>query len=145
MKTIQTHTRIQSTILHTLKLTFSILILTPYPDRSEKCEDKSNSFWPVLLRLKRAFCKLWLKDSSYEWVRAASLLLKHQTMMIIISQPHESCLTCCPRSASDAASCRTRPRPPSTRRPSHSPPGRSICGDSGCDGRRSVNKMKYLS
>ena len=54
------------------------LDINSYLERSEKCEDKSISFWPVLLRLKRAFCKLWLKDSSYEWARAASLLLKYQ-------------------------------------------------------------------
>lgn len=52
-----------------------------------------------------------------------------------------SCLTCCLRSAAGASSCRTRPRPPSTRRPSHFPPGRSICGDSDCDGRRSEKNI----
>ena len=43
---------------------------------SLKWEDIISSFWPVLLRLKRAFCRLWLKESSYPWLRGTSLLLK---------------------------------------------------------------------
>ena len=58
-------------------------ILIAYLVCSLKWEDMISSFWPVLLRLKRAFCRLWLKESSYPWLRGTSLLLKKQDLEMI--------------------------------------------------------------
>ena len=58
-------------------------ILIAYLTCSLNWEDMISSFWPVLLRLKRAFCRLWLKESSYPWLRGTSLLLKKQDLEMI--------------------------------------------------------------